>query len=188
MSDEELGRATNDLESDFARLLGDERAADAAKDRVRERHLRESAAADATFLGTALDMAEQGTVVTVTTRTGRSVSGQIGLVATDTLVIGSTYLPLWAVAAIRRAPGMRSGPADGDRNAPRVSSFAVLIAELALLRPRVSVAVTGEPALLAGELRAAGTDVITLRLDGEPPVVAYVSLASVSALTVLASG
>lgn len=188
MSDEEPSPPTSDLASDFTRLLGDERAADAAKGRIRERHLRESAAADATFLGTALDLAEQGATVTVTTTTGRTVSGTIALVATDTLVVASTYLPIRAVVAIRRLPGTRSGPADGDRSAPRTSSFAVLVGELALMRPRVAVAVLGEPALLAGELRAAGTDVITLRLDGEPPVVAYVSLGSVSALTVLASG
>lgn len=183
-----MSPAHDSLASELARLLGDERAADAAKDRVRQRHLRESATADATFLGTALDLAEQGAIVTVSTTTGRRVSGAIALVASDTVVVGSTYMPLRAVAAIRRAPGTRSGPADGDRDAPRVSSFAALVGELALTRPRVVIAVVGEPDLLAGELRAAGTDVVTLHLDSGPHVIVYVSMASVSALTVLASG
>lgn len=178
-----------DLGSDFARLVGETRSADAVRSRVRERHLRDAAGADATILGIALDLAEEAAEVVVSTDVGRSVAGRIALVAADAIAVGTTFVALRAVVSIRRPPGR--GPVEtpsGQRPAPRTSSFAVLVGELALDRPRVAIAARGEPALLTGELRAAGADVVTIRLDGEPASIAYVSLASVSLLTVLASG
>ena len=178
-----------DLGSDFARLVGDTRSRDAVRARVRERHLRDAAGADATLLGIALDLAEEGAEVVVTTDMGRPVTGRITLVSTDTLAVGMSYVPLRSVVTIRRPPGSRSVETPtGRRPAPRATTFAVLIGELALDRPRVAVAARGEPAVLTGELRRAGADVMTLRLDGDPPVVAYVSLESVSTVTLLASG
>ncbi|GAC1313298.1 MAG: hypothetical protein NVSMB12_04770 [Acidimicrobiales bacterium] len=178
-----------DLGSDFTRLVGETRSRDVVRARVRERHLREAAGADATLLGIALDLAEDGADVVVSTDVGRPVAGRIVMVTADTIAVGSSYVPLRAVVAIRRPPG-RSSPdrPTGQRPAPRAATFPVLIAELALERPRVSLAAVGEPALLTGELRGAGADVATIRLDGDPPVLAYVSLASLSIVTLLASG
>ena len=182
-------RVDEDLGSDFTRLVGDTRSRDVVRARVRERHLRDAAGADATVLGIALDLAEEGAEVVVSTDVGRPVAGRIAMVTADTLAIGSSYIPLRAVVAIRRPPGRSSSERPtGQRPAPRSATFAVLIAELALERPRVAVAAIGEPALLTGELRGAGADVVTIRLDGTPPVLAYVSLASVSTVTLLASG
>ena len=182
-------RVDEDLGSGFARLVGDARSADAVSARVRERHLRDAAGADATVLGIALDLAEEGAEVVVSTDVGRSVAGRITMVAADAIAVGSTLVALGAVVAIRRPPGRAPVESpSGQRPAPRSSSFAVLVGELASDRPRVAIAARGEAALLTGELRSAGADVVTIRLDGEPACIAYVSLASVSLLTVLASG
>lgn len=182
-------RVDEDLGSGFARLVGDARSADAVSSRVRERHLRDAAGADATILGIALDLAEEGAEVVVSTDVGRSVTGRITMVAADAIAVGSTLVALGAVVTIRRPPGRAPVESpSGQRPAPRTSPFAVLVGELALDRPRVAIAARGEAALLTGELRSAGADVVTIRLDGEPASVAYVSLASVSLLTVLASG
>ena len=182
-------RVDDDLDSDFARLVGEARATDAVRERVRERHLRESAAADATILGVALDLAEEGADVTVSTDIGRSVSGRITLVATDALAIGPSYIPVRAVVTIRRPPSHHSVVAPSGQRAPaRDTTFAVLLAELALNRPRIAIGARGEAGLLTGELRSAGANLVTLLVDGAPPTTVYVSVASLSLVTLLASG
>ena len=164
------------------------------RSRIRERNLRDAAGAEATLSGILLDLAEAGTAISARTTFGRTVQGRVAVVAGDAVIIETaaglpTYIRLGALAWVRRHPGSAPpGAAAGDRPAPRPTSFAALVGELATERPRVALAVTGEPALLSGELRSAGSDVLTIRLDGEPPVVAHVALAQVSELTVLASG
>jgi hypothetical protein len=76
----------------------------------------------------------------------------------------------------------------GNRKAARPITFAAIVADLAGERARVALTVTGEPALVTGELRSAGAEVVTLRLDGDPPATAHLALAQVSDVTVLASG
>jgi len=183
-----------DLEADLARLVGDTRTADAVRARIRERNLRVAAGAGATLSGILLDLAEGRTTISARTTFGRTLHGRVTIVASDAVVIETagglpTYVRLDAIAWLRRLPGrVPPAAAAGDRPAPRSTTFAALAGELAGERPRVTLAVLGEPAVLSGELVAAGTDVLTVRLDGEPPVTAYVSLAQVSELTVLASG
>ena len=82
-------------------------------------------------------------------------------------------------------PALRSGTQPGERRSVAVS-MADVLAHAAGRRPRVQVH-CGE-ATVAGELRSVGTDVVTLRTDGEPPGQAYVSLASVSEISLLDSG
>jgi hypothetical protein len=184
----------DDLDAGLARLVGDTRAADAARSRMRERTLRDAAGADATLAGILLDFAEAEARVAARTVFGRTVHGRVAVVASDAVVIESeaglpTYLRLDGVAWVRRQPG--SAPradVSGDRPPPRTATFSALVGALAGERPRVALAVLGEAALLSGELRAAGSDVLTLRLDGDPPVTVYVALAQVSEVTVLASG
>jgi hypothetical protein len=181
------------IDADMARLVGDTRSADAVRSRIRERSLRDAAEADATLSGILLDLGEAETPVSVRTTFGRTVRGQVTIVATDVVVIGTpagdSYVRLDAVAWVRRvAPGVPQGGPAGDRPAPRATTFAALVGDLAGERPRVSIAVLGEDTVLSGELRSAGVDVITVRLDGDPPVTASIALAQVSELTVLASG
>jgi len=178
-----------DFNGDLARLLADERAADAARSRARERGLRTSALTDATLVGVLLDAAERGDRLSVRTVFGRVLSGHVTVVAQDGIVLegslGTSYLRLDGIASFRH-PGLRSvTEPTGDRRPPRMASLAALFADLAVDRPRVAVAVTGENGLVTGELRAAGADVVTISaIDG--PV--YIAARHVSELTVLASG
>lgn len=185
------------LGADFRQLVGDARSRDAVRARMRERGLRAAASADATLAGVLMDLAERDEDLAVRTASGRTAAGRVVLVAADAIAVRTvaglvTYVPLTAVTSVRRRPGDRAHPGEdepgGDRLAPAGTTFATLVADLALDRCRVAMAVAGEGALVIGELRAAGTDVVAVRVDADPPVVAYVALASLSEVTILASG
>jgi hypothetical protein len=181
-----------DLDADLTRLVSDSHAEEAARQRIRERNLRAAAVTDATFSGVVVDLAERGEAVVVRTAQGRTLTGRITLVARDAIAVesgaGVSYVKLDRITAVRRAPGLRADEPSGDRPPPRSTSLAALLADLAQQRPRVALVLAGEPALAVGELRAVGVDVLTVRLDGEPPVTAYFAAAQLSELTVLASG
>ncbi len=181
------------LDAALARLVSDSRAEEAARQRIRTRNLRAAALTDATFAGVIVDLAERGEVVSIRTAHGRTLTGRVVLTARDAIAVetgaaGTTYVRLDGVTSVRRMPGVRADPPSGGRCPPRQTSLAALLAELAQERPRVTVALQGEPSLVVGELRGAGVDVLTLRLDGEPPVMAYLAVGQVSDVTVLASG
>lgn len=176
----------DDLAGDLTRLIADERAIDAARGRMRERSLRSSATADAALTGVLVDLAERGDPVVVATTTGRTARGRITLVARDAVAIGRTYIRLEAVTWFRRVGAEDVQEPSGDRPAPRETTFAALIAGIAAERPRVSLGIAGDPGVLHGELCAAGRDLLTVRLDGAPPVTTYVAVSAVAELTVLA--
>jgi len=174
---------------DLARWTADTRTDDAARSRTRERWLRQQATEGARFAGVALDLAERGVAVSVTTTTGRTFHGHIVGVAADFLVVRhdggtSTFLALPALATIRPEAGSRAGDAASERTSPVDTVLADVVTALAADRPRVRVAVGGGQALV-GELRTAGGDVATLRLDADPPAIIYLHLASVRELTLL---
>ena len=155
------------------RMVADAAAAEAARARSQERHLREAAEAEATFLGIAVDLAERRIDVVVRTSAGRSSRGQLLAVGRDVVVVRDdarppVLLPLRAVTSIRphetRPPAVRD--AAGARPAPLDVSFAGLVSRLGAERPRVLVVVAGDDPV-TGEVRAVGADVVTLRLDGE---------------------
>jgi len=186
------------LDADLAVLIGDAHAVAATEARIRERHLRDAAAGDATLLGVLLDVAERRQPVSLRSRSGRTVQGWVVVVASDAVVVEGgggllTYLRVASLATVRPATGPlapKSGRSDeaGNRRPPRATSFAALIADLAADRPRVALDVEGEGGLLTGELRSVGVDLLRLRLDGDPPVTTHVALAQLSGLAVLASG
>lgn len=192
--------------ADLTTLARHVRSDDAALRRARERHLRLAATTDATTTGAMLDWAERGEALTIRTVAGRLVHGRVSFVAGDAVGIGRawdveggdrlggavgvgagiTLVPLRAIAVVRV-----DGPArdvSGTRAAPRPITFATLIGDLAASRAVVSIAVAGEPLLLAGQLRSASAEVLTLRLPGRHPVIAVIGLDQLSELTVLASG
>ena len=168
------------------------------------------------MVGVLLDLAEGPEELTIRMASGRLLRGWVHLVALDAVALrtaaGLSLLRLDAIAWVRRVPDSRpdtpaAGPTHprratvgstrshsattepaGDRPAARPVSFVALVAGLAADRPRVSLAVTGENTLLTGELRSVGLDVVTVRLDGAPPVTGYFFASQVSELTVFASG
>jgi hypothetical protein len=168
-------------------LLDEARAGDASAARVRERWLRRQAEDGATLAGTLLDLAERGAPVSVRTTTGRTSHGAIAAVGTDFVVLQSeegrdTCLRLQAVAAVRPAVGERHAVATGDRLAPLDLLLVEVLAGLAPDRPRLVVLAGGD--LVAGELRAVGVDVVTLRLDGDRPSLCYIAAGAMDEVVV----
>lgn len=192
MADREADPAWAEL-ADVERWAAEIRARDAADSRVRERWLRRSAEEDASLAGALLDLAERGATVVVTTTSGRRHPGRVAAVGADFVAVRAqgertTLVALRALAAVRVAglgPATASRVDDGDSRAVAVSLGDVL-AHAAERRPRVHVYC--DAAIVGGELRSVGADVVTLRADGDPPAMAYVSLTSVSEISLLDSG
>jgi hypothetical protein len=175
---------------DLERWAAGARAQDAAEARVRERWLRQAAEEEASFAGLLVDMAEDARPVSVTTTAGRRHHGPITGVGTDFVAVEGpaarlVLLRLSAVAEVRAATGTRR-PAAATAREPLDVALAEVLAQAAANRPRVAV-VLGDVTVV-GELRAVGTDVLTIRTDGEPGGLSYVTLASVSEVSLFDSG
>lgn len=175
-----------DVEGLLAQLAdwtAEARVGSAAQSRVRERWLRQQAVEDARFAGLALDLAERRAGVVVGTTGGRSLRGRIAAVGRDFCLVRSeagqaSFVALSAVASLRPEPGGRAGDAASDRSATQSTTLVEVLSLLAADRPRVRVVLVGGE-VVAGELRAVGDDVVTLRLDGGPAAV-YVRTAAVT--------
>ncbi|HWC09973.1 MAG TPA: hypothetical protein VG455_02005 [Acidimicrobiales bacterium] len=180
--------------ADVERWAAEVRARDAADARVRERWLRHSAEEEADLATLLLDLAERKAPAAITTSSGRRHTGRVAAVGADFLAVRSdgdrtTFVALEAVAAVRvTGLGPVTGGPAGERGEGRAVAVSVadVLAHAAGRRPRVHVHC--DAATVAGELRSVGTDVVTLRTDGDPSGLAYVSLASVSEISLLDSG
>jgi hypothetical protein len=182
-----------ELEVELAELVDESRADDAARGRERGRWLRQAAEADARLAGTLVDLCERGVAVALRTRSGRAVHGQLVAVGSDFATIRTTigfdtHVRHGGIAVVRPRPDIRVDTATGDRRPAGRTGFAELVAGLAPSRPRVTLGLDdgGEP--VTGELRAAGADVLSVRLDGVDAGVCYVALDAVADLTVVEPG
>lgn len=178
-----------DLVAHLTRWLAEQRVDDAANARSRERWLRQQAEEEGTFAGVLLDLAERQRPVVLATGPTRRLRGRLRAVGRDFCLLGTdrgvnVVVAHRAVSSVRLEPHAR--PLTGDRAVVASTGLMETLAELAGTRPRVLVVTRpGEP--LAGVLRAVGSDVLTLRLDGDPPATVYVPAASVAEVS-LAEG
>jgi hypothetical protein len=184
----------DDFAADLARLLADAAADAASSERSQARLLRQVAEEEATFVGVAVDLAERGTGVVVRTSSGRAHRGVLLAVGRDFVVVrdpsghgAPAFVALVAVTTLRPQPGIGGGlDTAGARAAPRDVSLAAVLTALAAERPRVQVGlVAGSAEPVAGELRSAGVDVVTVRLDGDAGLLAHVPLAAVAEVLLL---
>jgi hypothetical protein len=195
--------ATGDQQDGVDRLLGevgrwaaDARASEAARARSRQRWLQRQAQEAATLAGIALDVAERGEQVVLTTTSGNTHRGRLVGVARDLWVLRSdssvvTFVAADAIASLRTQPAGRGRPAPeaaGARPVPLAASMVEVLSDLAVEHPRVRVVMRGAPDALVGQLSSVGVDVASLRVPGDPSVTVYVRLGSVSELSVLGSG
>ncbi len=181
---------------DLERWAAGARAQEAAEARVRERWLRQAAEDEASFAGLLVDLAEDGRPVSVTTVGGRRHHGPIVAVGADFVAVAGpenrlVLLRLAAVAEVRPGTGKRraqaaAAAATGSGRQSRDVAMAEVLAQAAATRPRVAVVLGA--VTVVGELRAVGTDVLTVRTDGEPGGLSYVTLASVSEVSLFDSG
>lgn len=162
-------------------LLDEARAGEQGAARARQRSLQRQAEEGASLAGTLVDLAERGSPVSVRSTAGRTNHGTVLAVGRDFAVLRTedgrdVCICLGAVAVVRPSSAERHVPATGDRPAPLDLLLVEVLAGLAPERPRVALVVAGQ--LVAGELRAVGADVVTLRLEGDRPSLCYVSTAA----------
>jgi hypothetical protein len=178
------------LDDLLQRLLDDSRA-DAGRDSRRRRRVLEALAEESAHLqGTLVDLCERDASLTVRTIDGQNRRGTIRLVATDFVVLatdaGDAWIALRAVEHVRPSPDELHTPATGDRRAHDLL-FAEALARVAPDRPEIAVHGASGDAVL-GRLRSAGSDLLTLELDGPGRPLCYVSLGSVLSVGFLRSG
>jgi hypothetical protein len=179
---------------DLTRLVGDVRATDAARARSRERSLRQQATEDATLEGLLADLADEGAEVSVRLRSGASASGHIVGLGSDFFVLeGDAVGPAVvvsrpAVSSVRRRPGDRGPDTTGDQARAQAVSLTAYLAGLAPEHPRLAAIVSGESRPVVGELRSAGRDVLTVVVDGDPPVTVYLAVVSLESVAVSPPG
>jgi hypothetical protein len=175
----------DDLLARLDRWVSDARSDEAAAARTRERWLKQAAEESATFSGVLLDLAERAAPVVVGIRGERRHRGMIAAVAADFFVLRSPsgHDVLLALAGIASVRIDAAGPAPtGDRAVHVELGLAEALAALAAERPRVLLVTTGAEGV-AGELRAVGLDVVTVRLDGDRATDAYVPIPSIVEVT-----
>lgn len=166
----------------IVRWLGERRTDDAAAARTRERWLRQVAQEEGTFAGVLLDLGEQERAVVVQVAGGRRHRGAIRAVGADFAVLSADGAPdvLLAFAGIVSArPEPRTPATVGDRAVVLDTALADVLVGLAGERPRVLLT-TSDGTVVTGQLRGAGRDVLTVRLDGDNHNLLYVPLTAVA--------
>lgn len=170
------------LVGQITRWLAEQRSDDAAAARSRERWLRQQAQEEGTFAGVLLDLGERERAVVVHAVGNRRHRGAIRAVAGDFVVLGSeraldVLISFDGIMSVR--PDAQAPATVGDRTVALETTLGDVLVGLAGERPRVFVT-TLDGTGLAGELRAVGRDVLTLRLDGEDRSLVYVPLAAIA--------
>jgi hypothetical protein len=172
-------------------LVDQARADDAAASRRRRGWLRRQATEDASLVGVLTALAEQAATVAVTTTGGHRHVGPIRGAGACLAVIevtgGRAYVDLGAIETIRNTAPDGAGAPDpiGHRGGADPVTMADVLNLATVDRPGVVIGLqSGER--VAGELIAAGRDMVMVRPDGQRNVV-YASLESVSDVVLPAS-
>lgn len=178
--------------AELRRLLDDARADVDAGGRTRRRWLRQQIQEEAEFAGTLRTLSERGATVSVATETGRRHQGRIVGLGRDVCALATldrrrVWVRLDAITTVRPEEALEHAPAADARAERQDLDFAEVLARLAEDRPAVQLVTRGSPGMVAGELRAVGTDVATV-LEGEARTTCYVRVPSVTEMSVLGSG
>jgi hypothetical protein len=172
------------------RMADEERTAEAARARARERWLRQQATESASLAGLLLVAAEADAELVVRTASGRAHRGTVRTVARDfcglrTRDASEVFVPLGAVAGLQLMDATTLTEVTDDREPPLDLLFVELLAQEVATTPRVGVVVHGDPDRVVGELEVVGADLLGLRIDGGPRALRYMALAAVTELSFL---
>lgn len=176
---------TDTLARSLERWAADAMVDEAARQRTRKRWLRVQAEEEASVLGTLVDLAERARPVVLDIGQQRIRGAVVGIGA-DFLAVRSdrgqdVLVRTAAVEMVRAEPGERA--VVGDRAVLVEVALAAVVGPLAAERPDVVVR-TRSGQVVRGELRSAGTDVVRLRADGDPPAPVWVPLEAIDLLIV----
>lgn len=176
---------TDALAHALERWAADALVDEAARQRTRQRWLRIQAEEEASILGALLDLAERARPVVLDVGDHRIRGAVVGIGA-DFLAVRTdrsqdALVRTDAVEAVRAEPGAPG--VVGDRAVLVEVTLAAVLGPLAAERPEVLVR-TRSGHTVRGELRTAGTDVIRLRADGDPPSPVWIPLGAIDVLVV----
>lgn len=163
--------------------LADAQVEGSAGARAQEHWLRAAAEADGTFVGVLVDLAERAVGITISMRGGRRHHGRIDVIGADFVALhlpsgSEVLLTLEGVTAVRTAP--RVDATVGEQVLTTTFRLAEVLGELAAERSRAMLVPIDGADAVAGELRAVGHDVVTVRCEGDPPATAYVPLNAIA--------
>jgi hypothetical protein len=180
------GTTAGSLTARLDAWLADARVEGSADARARERWLHAAAEGDATFGGVLLDLAERRTDIAVSTSGRRRHHGRVEVIGTDFLSLRApagpeVLLALSTITAVRTVP--RADPSVGERLVTTELRLAEVLSELAVERARVLLVPLNGTDIVAGELRAVGRDVVTVRTDGDAPAITYMPLRAIAEVT-----
>lgn len=173
------------LDRSLERWAADAAVDEAARRRTRARWLQVAAEEEASLAGTFVDLGERGQTVVVEVGDHR-LRGTIAGVGGDFVAVrtergGSALIPLGVVDAVRAEPG--GVDVRGDRAATLDVTLDAVLGPIAAERPDVLVR-TRTGVVVRGQLRSAGTDVVRLRVDGDPPVPTWIPIPAIAVLVV----
>jgi hypothetical protein len=167
------------------------RVDEAARARSRERWMRQAAEEGATLVGVLADLADSQSAVGLVTNDGRHHRGVVVALGDDFCALaldrgGQVLVRLMAIATIQSTTGvMVTGDRTGDDSARSDALLAEVLVGLAAERePIVLRGASGDA--IAGELRFVGRDVVALRTHGDRPGTSYITLATISEVTLQA--
>ena len=149
----------------FARWAADERTAQAARMRSRERSLRDQAAGEATWSGLLVDLAETAGEVTLEVGSKTLRGGLVGVGAGFCVLVQDGRRPA-LIPTDRIVALWKEKAASGSRFPHLDLTFEAALSGLADERSPVCVVLTGG-SQVTGELVRSGTDLVSIRTD--PP-------------------
>ncbi len=178
------GADTPSFTSRLDAWVADAHVDEAARQRSRERWLRDVAEQESTLVGVLLDLAERRSSIAVTTAARRR-HGVISAMGADFVALrqaggAEALLALAAISQVRTGGG--GDPAVGDRMVTSEYRLLDVLAQLAAERERVRL-VTRDGDAVTGTLRNVGHDVVVVRADGDPPGTAYLPGAAIAEVT-----
>ena len=173
----------DDFLAELARWSAADRVSRAAAERSRTRSLHGQSAADATWAGLLVDLAEARAEVTVSIRTGMKVSGRLMATARDFVVLENrsgapVMLSTDAISCLAPSAGTSTADRPGGGRRPRLE-LSLAGALDALAGERAPVVVWAGPESVTGSVVACGEDLVTIRAEGATQRRVYLPLGSV---------
>ena len=179
-----------DLGHALERWAADAAVDEAVRRRIRERWMNVQSEESATMTGTLVDLAERGATVVLAVA-GHRIRGELAGIGGDFVAVRvgpsgrsghDALVRTGAIDVVHAEPGHVR--VRGDRSAGLLDvTLDAVVGPVAAERPSVLVRTTGG-ADVRGELRSSGSDVLTLRVGGDPPSTAWVPLASVTVVAI----
>jgi len=184
---------TPDPYAAILRGIADARVDDAAATRARTHWLTQQATQSATLVGAFVDLSEQRTPIRVRLRDRSEIAGTVVAVGADVVVLltasGTALLAPAHVTTVGTEGGHASAP-QGRTVAPHTAGSRTMIEllhDLAANRAQVRIR-TIDGGDHAGELRAAGVDVLTIGVGSRSTHNVLLHLTAVTSVVILDPG